>query len=134
MLGVGMLSDGNLVVGEMFSEREKWIPDSFELRYSNGTFFLQLNFENPTKREVDCFNSGAIHLGLYVENGITFFLMHIAGIMDWSDQAFSIRLLDESEQNLPEAGVYYTPIHFILVNASNGKVASMRTVICFVAN
>jgi hypothetical protein len=123
-----MGNPGVYIVGQKFSERDSWNPDSFELRYSNGTFVMQINFASPSKREIECFDSGAIHIGLYIEDGVTFFLMKIAGIMGWCDQAFSIRLLDESDQGLPEDGVYYSPIHFILVDANTGIVKSLRVV------
>lgn len=115
-------------VGEPFSERQKWDADSFELRYVNDVYLLQLNLASPSKATIQNFHKGAIHLALYGEQNVTFFCFSLGGVMDWSDQAFSIRLLPEEDQAVSPPGDYFVPISVILVDADTGNVAGMRMV------
>lgn len=122
-----MENNGHTIrIGDMFADREKWIDNSFEIRYSQGSFIVQYNLSSPQKNDVNCFGVGALSLGLYVVDNIIFFCFKIDGFTDWSDQAFSIRLLEQSEQVVPDVDNKFVPITFVLVDADTGVVRKLR--------
>lgn len=119
-----------LVVGKPFSDkRTKWTDGSFEYRYWSGNHLLQLCIASPSESDIEAFRSGRVDIGLYVESNVIFWLFRIEGVMDWSDQGFSVRLLPESEQDTPpisDAG--RIPLTLVLVDADTGLVTALRMV------
>lgn len=119
-----------LAVGELFApERTSWPHNSFELRYFDGSYLLQICESTPSSASIRAFRHGDIHLGLHFERGVIFFLFRIAGSWAWSDQAFSIHLVPEEDRGPGEAsGNRFVPLSMVLVDASTGRVAALRVV------
>ena len=119
-----------LQVGQPFTpERTEWDPDSFEYRYFNGNHLLQICVASPSSKEIEAFSEGAVRIGLYVEHGVIFFIFKLEGVMAWSDQAFSIHLVHQANQEIPavETGKRIG-LSLVLVDANNGLVSALRFV------
>lgn len=119
-----------LVVGQPFSEkRAKWTDGSFEYRYWSGNHLLQLCIASPSRKDIEAFHSGRVHVGLFLEADVIFWLFRIEGLMDWSDQALSIRLWHKSEQSIPPLSVDgRIPLNLVLVDVDTGLVCALRLV------
>jgi len=119
-----------LTVGQPFApERTQWDDGRFEYRYFSGNHLLQLCLSAPSEQDIQNFHFGKIHVGLYIEQSVIFWLFKIQNLMDWSDQAMSIRLLQPQDQDippLPAAGRIF--LSLVLVDADTGLVAGLRTV------
>ena len=120
----------HLVVGKPFApERQRWPADTFEYRYFSGHHLLQFCVASPSARDIEAFSKGRMSVALYHEQNVIFFLFRIEGFMDWSDQAISIRLVAEADQELPPLpDGARIPLTLVLVEADNGNVAAMRMV------
>lgn len=119
-----------LAVGKPFSpERTTWDDVSFEYRFFSGNHLLQLCLGSPSPKEIAAFKTSPVRVGLYLEGNVIFLLFRIEGCMEWSDQAFSIRLVDEKDQALPPLppGLRIL-LTLILVNADSGIVMAIRAV------
>lgn len=119
-----------LAIGELFSPgRTSWPEDSFELRYFDGSYLLQVCEAHPSNRSVEAFRQGTMHIGLHFERGVIFFLFRIEGSWDWSDQAFTIHRVHPANRKLdPAPGRYFSPLTVALVNSATGVVEAMRMV------
>lgn len=119
-----------LIVGKPFSDlRAKWIDGSFEYRYWSGNHLLQLCIASPSQEDIYAFGSARIDIGLYIEADVIFWLFRIFGLMDWSDQGFSVRLLPESEQCIPAiSDGDRIPLTLVMVDADTGLVSALRMV------
>lgn len=120
----------HLVVGQPFvPERRSWPADTFEYRYFSGHHLLQICVASPSERDIEAFSKGRMSVALYYEQNVIFFLFRIEGFMDWSDQAISIRLVAEADQDLPPLpDGARIPLTLVLVEADTGNVAAMRMV------
>lgn len=119
-----------LAVGQPFApERQKWPDGSFEYRYFDGNHLLQICVASPSEQDTAVFLNGRMHVGLYAEQGVVFFLFRIEGFMEWSDQAFSIRLVGEADRGLPRIeDNERLLLTLVLVDADTGLVSAMRMV------
>lgn len=119
-----------LAVGELFApERTIWPDNSFELRYFDGSYLLQVCEANPPTKSLDAFRHGAVHIGLHFERGVIFFLFRIEGSWAWSDQALSIHRVHPADRKLDSTpGEFFAPLSMVLVNAATGVVEAMRMV------
>lgn len=126
----GEITPWRLVVGQPFApERRCWPDDTFEYRYFSGHHLLQFCVASPSMRGIEAFGKGRMSVGLYHEQNVIFFLFRIDGFMDWSDQAISIRLVAEADQELPPLpDGARIPLTLVLVEADNGNVAALRMV------
>lgn len=101
--------------------------DRFELRYSNGHVLLQILIPSPSPSCVRAFETGQAYLGLYERNSTIFFLFKIDGLYNWSDQAFSIRLLPVEQQQVPEFEPRQRQLmSFVLIDSVTGVVRGIR--------
>jgi hypothetical protein len=118
-----------LTVGKPFAEGvTKW-PERFEYRYFNGHHLLQLCARHITHANLDAFLHAPVHLGLHLVDGVIFILFRIQGFYDWIDQAFSLRLVDPDNRELPpHVPGGYQLLNLVLVEADTGLVAGMRVV------
>ncbi|ABM97130.1 hypothetical protein [Methylibium petroleiphilum] len=120
-----------LAVGEPFAPGVTYGGvDRFEYRYTNGTHLLQFVLGKLTEREIQAFQHGAIHVGLYTRGDSLFFLFKVAGLYDWSDQAFSINALppDAREIPQPQPGAGKILLTMVLVDSDTGLVRALRAV------
>lgn len=119
-----------LKVGDLFApERTKWDANRFEYRYFSGNHMLQICLPNPTEAEIGAFRNGTVHVGLFVRKSVICFLFKIERLYDWSDQAFSIRLVNEAERTLPEwTPGMHVPLSLVLVDSETGVVRALRVV------
>lgn len=119
-----------LAIGEPFApERTKWPHNRFELRYFDGSYLLQICEASPPETSVEAFRHGPMHLGLHFERNVIFFLFKIEGSWAWSDQAFSIHLVDPNDRGPGDAsGEHFVPLSVVLVDADTGLVRALRMV------
>jgi hypothetical protein len=125
------LNEGwRLAVGEPFSPEVTEWPERFEYRYFQGNHLLQICAANLTACDIERFSSGQVHVGLFLSKNVIFFLFKIAGLYDWSDQAFSLQLIDAVEdRELPPAiPNTHQVLSVVLVEATTGLVKAMRVV------
>lgn len=119
-----------LAVGELFAENvTRWRDDSFELRYFNGSFMLQICENSPSAQRVRSFGKAPMHIALLFERGVLFFLFKLEGSWAWSDQAISIHRVHELDRTLKvEQRGHYVPLVVTLVNSATGIVEALRMV------
>jgi hypothetical protein len=119
-----------LTVGQPFSpDRTVWDNGRFEYRYFSGNHLLQICIASPSALEMEGFQKGRIHVALYEQKKVLFFLFKIDQLFDWSDQPLSVRLLPESDQEIPDlpSGMR-TLLSLVLVDARTGLVLALRAV------
>jgi hypothetical protein len=118
-----------LKVGKPFAEGVSSWPERFEYRFFGGNHLLQLCVHRITPSNLDAFLNAPVHLGLYLDQGVIFVLFKIQGFYDWSDQAFSLRLVSPEDRELPphEPGKYQL-LTLVLVDADAGLVRGIRVV------
>jgi hypothetical protein len=120
-----------VVIGELFDPGVTSWPDGrFEYRIFSGHHLLQLNLGDLSARDIAAFRAGAIHLGLFTRADVIFVLFKIAGIMDWSDQAYTIQLVeDEEDRTLPlHIPGTHQVLSIVLVESETGVVQGIRVV------
>ena len=123
-------STWRIAIGDLFAPtRKSWPDGSFELRYFDGNFLLQLCEPHPSSELLHAFRYGAMHIALYAEQGVIFFLFRIEGAWGWSDQPFSVRLVHEEDQGPGDPiGNHYVLLSVVLVNSRTGRVCALRQV------
>lgn len=120
-----------LAVGEPFAPGVTYGGnDRFEYRYTNGTHLLQCILGRLSEREIQAFQHGAMHVGLYTRGDSLFFLFKIDGLYEWSDQAFSINALPPEAREIPapQPGSDKILLSMALVDADTGLVRALRAV------
>lgn len=108
-----------------------WPHERFEYRiWGGGSHMLQLCYGRLTERDIDRFQHGQAHLGLAKLKGALFLLFRIEGFLDWSDQAYNIRLVEAAEdRELPPHPVgTHQVLSLVLVEAETGIVRGLRVV------
>lgn len=118
-----------LLVGQPFWPGVTSYPERFEYRVFGGHHLLQICAGRLTPTDKAAFQDGAIHLGLFISQGVIFVLFKIAGLHEWSDQAFSIHLVSAEDRELPphQADLHQL-LNIVLVEAETGLVAGIRSV------
>lgn len=121
-----------LAVGQPFIEGvTSWPADRFEYRiWGGGNHMLQLCYGRLTERSIEAFKHGQVHVGIAKLDSTLFFLFRIEGFIDWSDQAYSLRLVEHDEdRQLPDhvAGTHQV-LSLVLVESETGIVRGMRVV------
>ena len=107
---------------------DSW-EERFEYKVFNGTHMLQMCACKLTREAVAAFPRGQVHLGLYLREGVIFVLFKIDGLYGWSDQAFSMGLVNEAEREVgPHVAGEYQLLNLVLVEAETGLVAGLRLV------
>lgn len=121
-----------LAIGQPFVEGvDSWPDGRFEYRvFGGGHHLLQLCYGRITERDLHNFQYGQVHLGLAKLQQTLFLLFRIEGFLDWSDQAYNIRLVEHAEdRELPThpPGTHQV-LSLVLVEAETGLVRAMRVV------
>lgn len=121
-----------LAEGKLFMDGvTSWPEGRFEYRiWGGGNHMLQICFGHLSQKEIDAFQTGQIHLGLAKLNRTLFILFRIDGIMEWSDQAYSIRLVEAAEDRElpPHPPGTHQVLSLVLVEAETGIVRGIRVV------
>lgn len=117
-----------LVVGQPFSDRKTWPNNFVGLYYSVGVSTLVVGLRQPTQKEVDGMATGKIRFAIHAEENVIYFCFAIEDCMDWSDMAFTIRLLPEEEQIVSDAENVYVPLSMVLIDADTGIIKALRVV------
>ena len=118
-----------LTPGQPFIDGVDFWEERFEYKVFNGTHMLQMCACKLTTEAMAAFHRGQVHLGLYLQDGVIFVLFKIDGLYGWSDQAFSMRLVNEAERDVgPHAAGEYQLLNLVLVEAETGLVAGLRVV------
>lgn len=124
------MSDGwQLSLGSPFISGVTEWPERFEYRVFSGQHMLQLCAKNLSAKAIESFHRAPMRLGLYISRGVIFVLFKIEGLYDWSDQAFSMGLVDPADRKLspavPDAHQVLSPV---LVDCDTGLIRGIRVV------
>ena len=119
-----------LVVGEQFAPGLTFgETERFEYRYTNGTHMLQVIMPRLTPAEIEAFQRGKMHVGLYVRGDTIFFLWKVEGIQEWSDQAFSLFALPPDSRSVePARNGEHILLSMVLLDSHTGVVKAMRVI------
>ncbi len=116
-------------VGERFSPEHERYDEGARYLYRHGAHELTLFWRGPTEAEIDGFRSKPLEVGLYVQGQAAFLLYRIAQVCEWSDVAFNVHLVPESERELPdEAAGDRARFRLTLVDAEDGIIRAKRIV------
>ncbi|KAI5912013.1 hypothetical protein PA01_00290 [Azoarcus sp. PA01] len=120
-----------LIVGQPFIPGvTRWLGNRFEYRIFCGTHLLQICLANLAARDIKAFHPGSVPLGLCQLNHTLFVLFRVAGILDWSDQAYFHRLVTDPEDRElpPHMPGTYQALSLVLVKSETGLVRGLRVV------
>lgn len=114
---------------------QRWSPDytrydeGVRYVYRNGAHELTLFWPEPTRAEIEGLMRADITAGLFTHGAAGFFLYKIQDVCEWSDAAFNIHLLPETERELPqEAPGERARLKITLVNTEDGVIMARRMV------
>ena len=120
-----------LAIGQPFVDSVSSWPDGrFEFRLFGGHQLLQLCLGNLKERDIEAFQRGHVHLGLCQLQQTLFVLFRVEDLMEWSDQAVHIQLVDDAEDRElpPHIPGAHQVLTMVLVEAETGLIRGMRVV------
>jgi hypothetical protein len=114
-------------IGETYSSQHSEYSEATQYCYYNGMHELTLFWSRPTLKEKNGFLSQPVELALHIEESVLFLLYRIVDICEWSDVAFNIHQLRDSEKTIPaDRPGQRGNIRITLVNADNGIIVAKR--------
>jgi len=139
-MGLAMPQDGSQMQSVQYSVGSPYpnYPQRFMntgggvliLRHEHGTINVLLNLNGISKYEADAFRTGRLSYGLFIEDGVCFFLLAIQGVM-YSD--CSLNMLTELEHRGADCCKHFiegksnTCVIF-LVDSHTGIVRGIRAI------
>ncbi len=123
-----ILSDSRRI-GEPFSPEHNRYDEGVRYIYRNGAHDLTLFWNSPSSAEIFGLRDQPVTVGLYSQGPAAFFLYKINDVCEWSDAAFNVNLIPESERELPgEPTGERTRLIITLVDAADGIIKGRRLV------
>lgn len=116
-------------VGDLYHPGFNRYDEGARYLYRDGAHDLTLFWTQPTAAEIEGFRAQPIEAGLYLDTPAAFLLYKIRNVCEWSDCAFNVHLLPETERELPaEPPGERARFRLTLVDAETGRVAAKRLV------
>jgi hypothetical protein len=116
-------------VGEVYSAEHDKYDEGTRYTYKNGAHDLVLFWNQPTAAEIQGFRDEPVELALYQDGPAAFLLYKIRNVCEWSDAAFNVHLVPESERELPDEPTgERARLILTLVDASDGVIKAKRFV------
>ena len=116
-------------VGEVYSAEHNKYDEGARYTYKNGGHDLVLFWKQPTAAEIQGFRSEPVELALYQEGPAGFLLYKVKNVCEWSDVAFNVHLIPETERELPEEPTgERARLILTLVDADDGIIKARRLV------
>jgi hypothetical protein len=116
-------------VGEVFDPAYSRYDEGARYVYAGEGHELVLFWGGPTPAEVEGFRTRPVEVGLFSHGPAAFLLYKIQDVCEWSEVAFNIHLVPESERELPcEEPGDRGRLRLILVDAQDGVVRAKRIV------
>lgn len=104
-----------------------WQDFGLAYSYNAGQHLLVMSIANPSADTIEKFSDAAIHVGVHSLEHVLFFIYKFEGVMDWSDQAFSLGFVPEGQRHVPDlADGERILLPIVLVDAKTGVVMAMR--------
>jgi hypothetical protein len=116
-------------VGEVYSPDHARYDEGARYAYSGGAHELVLFWGAPTPAEVEGFRIRPMEVGLFTHGPVGFLLYKIKDVCEWSDVAFNIHMIPESQRELPnEEPGDRARLRMVLVDAEDGVIRAKRIV------
>jgi hypothetical protein len=116
-------------VGERYAPGFNRFDEGARYVYANGAHDLTLFWSDPSPAETFGLRDQPIEVALYTNGPAAFLLYKIQDVCEWSDVAFNVQLLPESERELPaEQPGDRARLIVTLVDAADGVVKGRRLV------
>lgn len=116
-------------VGDVYSPDHARYDEGARYTYTAGAHELVLFWGGPTPVEVDGFRVRPMEVGLFTHGPAAFLLYKIKDVCEWSDVAFNIHMVPESQRELPnEEPGDRARLRMVLVDAEDGVIRAKRIV------
>jgi hypothetical protein len=116
-------------VGDVYSNVHNKYDEGTRYTYRNGAHDLVLFWSQPTVAEIQGVRGEPVELALYTQGPAAFLLYKIHNVCEWSDVAFNVHLVPESERQLPDEPTgERARLILTLVDASDGIIKARRLV------
>jgi hypothetical protein len=116
-------------VGEVYSADHNKYDEGARYTYKNGGHDLVLFWQQPTVAETQGFRSEPVELALFLNGPAAFLLYKIQNVCEWSDVAFNVHLIPETERELPDEPTgERARLILTLVDADDGIIKARRLV------
>ena len=115
-------------VGGYFFGSKMRLQEGIRMGYDDGGLYLTVCLDRLAEKEIAKLRTGKAEFALYENSGILFLLVHIPGVLDWSDAPFHIGLYEDgrSVPGIPEGAGLALTVYGI--EATNGMIKSMRLI------
>lgn len=114
-------------VGETYSPQHSEYTEATRYCHHDGVHDLTLFWSRPTLKEKNGFLAQPVELALHIEESVLFLLYRIVDICEWSDVAFNIHQLRDTEKTIPaDLPGKCGSMRLTLVNADNGIIVAKR--------
>lgn len=123
------LPDDARRIGDAFAPGYGRYDEGVRYLYRNGAHELTLFWSSPSQAELDGLRDRPVTVGLYSHGPAAFLLYKIDDVCEWSDAAFNIHLIPETERELPsEPTGERARLIITLVDADDGIIKGRRLV------
>jgi len=116
-------------VGEPYAPGYNTFDEGTRYVYANGAHDLTLFWAGPSPAEAFGLRDQPVEVALYTSGPAAFLLYKIQDVCEWSDVAFNVNLLSETERELPaEPPGERARLMITLVDAADGIIKGRRLV------
>ncbi len=116
-------------VGDIYDPAYRQYDEGVRYAYWKGAHDLVLFWPEPTQAEIQGFRDQPVTVGLYTQGHAAFLLYKIQDVCEWSDVAFHVLRVPDTERELPsEPTGERARLRLTLVDASDGIIRAKRLV------
>ncbi|HEY3426257.1 MAG TPA: hypothetical protein VGL27_15785 [Negativicutes bacterium] len=118
-------------IGNLYQAGKTQLSEEVSYRYDSAGHVLVLVLSALTAEQIQDSKKGTVELAMYEDGPVIFLLSKFGDNGKWNDAPYSWHLMSRSQQVLPDdlAEGAGAKMKVILVNADNGMVEVIRTVI-----
>lgn len=114
-------------VGDIYSPDYRQYEEGVRYVFAKGAHDLVLFWSQPTSAEINGFRDQPVDVGLYTREHVAFLLYKIQDVCEWSDVAFHVQRVPESERELPDEPTgERARLRITLVDATDGIIKAKR--------